>query len=407
MGRRRALFSRLRKVRRRLGGLLPVCALSLALGLFACVTEEPRRPDPPLPDTLPGEPTMRVLLVEGAKEVKVGADGPIDVVPSAGEAFVADKLQDGPASAGDGTGLVLGERTFFGALECRLVPTRSALGKVSHVRLDGKPYSGEVILRVDHGVVRVLNHVSLETYVAGVVGGEMPLKWPDAAVRAQAIAARTYAVWQWKHRSSEDHDLLADTRSQVYTGVATARALEVTRATEGRVLVHAGRIFEAFFCSTCAGETASAEWVWGGPMIPPLQGTTCGKCLASSHARWTKEITPADLAKALAPLGIKAPVTRIETLPWPRGGYLRELKVTHAGGETLVDAQKARKALDLKSTSFEVAASPQGSLLVTGRGWGHGAGLCQWGAKGCAEDGLSEDEILKKYYPGAEVVKLY
>src|SRR5581483_1219070 len=105
---------------------------------------------------------------------------------------------------------------------------------------------------------------------------------------------------------------------------------------------------------------------------------------------------------------VQPPIARIEAIQWPRGGYVREVKVAHAGGETTIEGIKVRSALKLDSAAFEVASGAQGITVVfTGRGWGHGVGLCQWGARGCAEDGMNEDAILEKYYPSSQIVRLY
>src|SRR5262249_40108158 len=147
--------------------------------LIACVAEET---GPKRPMSLPGEPTIRVLLVDAAKQAKVGIDGPCQIVPSPGEALLLEKLPVETVLPGDGTGIRLGERLFTGALECRLPPRGG-----QPLKLDDKPYEGELIVRADHGVIRAINHVPLEAYTAGVLGAEMPLSWPDNALKAQAI----------------------------------------------------------------------------------------------------------------------------------------------------------------------------------------------------------------------------
>ena len=134
-------------------------------------------------------------------------------------------------------------------------------------------------------------------------------------------------------------------------------------------------------------------------------------------------VTNDQLAAAFASKGVKAPVERVETIAWPHGGYVSEVKLRHAGGETTIEGPDFRvglnawskrtrpeafKDLEIKSTSFEVAADPvsPGTLVITGKGWGHGVGLCQWGAKGAADSGMDEDAILRRYYPGADIEAL-
>lgn len=403
---RAGLVRRLARGARRLRG--PFAALVL-LALVACVAEVETHPEverPPAPE-LVGEPTIRVQLLEGAKQAKIAASGPCRVVPSTGEPLFPDKLDETLVSVDEASfGLKLGDKSFFGAQEVRFAPSPGSL-----LKLDGKPYRGELVFKLDAKTqLKAINHVSAEEYVAGVIGGEMPLKWPDAALKAQSIAARTYAIWHWKNSQQLDHDVTADTRSQVYTGQATERALGLVRATQGRVLTWKYRMFEAYFFAACSGETASADWLFGGPSIPPLSGAKCGFCVTSPHAAWERKITRAELAKALAPFGVKGGIEHLETIPWPRGGYVRDVRVRSQGGEVVVPGPKFRFAFNppLKSTSFEVSADPAGEVLVvTGKGWGHGVGLCQWGAKGCAEAGMDEDEILRRYYPGCEINKLY
>lgn len=404
---RAGLVRKLKGVARRLRG--PFAAV-VVLFLVACVTEEVgghRGPTIPPPE-LVGEPTIRVQIIDGQKQVKISVSGPVRIVPSAGEPLFPDKLDETVIVPDEASlGLKLGDKAFFGAQELKFAPSPGSVMKI-----EGKPYKGEVIVKLEKGVsIKVIDYVGAEEYVGGVLAGEVPLAWPDAAVKAQAVAARTYAIWHWKHSQHRDHDVKADTRSQVFTGQATPRALQIAAATQGRVLTYDGTLFEAFFSAACAGETASAEWAdFAKTAIPPLAGAKCGFCVACPHAAWERKFTQAELAKLLAPLGVKGRIERLETIPYPRAGYLKSVKVVAAGGETTIAADKLRFALKppLKSTSFVVTTDPTGeTLVVTGKGWGHGVGLCQWGAKGAADSGMDEDQILTRFYPGAAINKLY
>ena len=114
-----------------------------------------------------------------------------------------------------------------------------------------------------------------------------------------------------KNAHHADFDVYADTRSQMYTGVGSARAVAMVQATEGRVLTYEWRIFEAYFFAACAGETASAEWLFKTPTIPPLSGATCGFCGTCPHAHWERRFTNDQLAAAFAAKGIKAPIEHV------------------------------------------------------------------------------------------------
>jgi stage II sporulation protein D len=413
----KALFRRFGKGRFA-GALLAL----MALGLFACVSESehiyPVETVAPQRDELQGEPVFRVLLVENGGRATIGATGGCQITASTGETMTLDKLADTVVLPGDRVFIKL-ERPFVGSSEIRVVPLPG-----SQLRLDGKGYRGDMVVTLDKGALRVVNHVKAEDYVAGVLGGEVPLKWPDAALKAQAIAARTYALFHMKNAHHADFDVFADTRSQVYAGAGSPRAVAIVQATEGRVLTYEWRIFEAYFFAACAGETASEEWLFKTPAIEPLAGATCGFCATCPHAHWERRFTNDQLAAAFAAKGVKAPVERVETIAWPRGGYVSEVRLRHAGGETTIagpdfrvalnawskkNRPEAAKDLDIKSTAFEVAADPTSpaTLVITGKGWGHGVGLCQWGAKGAADSGMDEDAILRRYYPGADISKLY
>ncbi len=404
--RKRALARRLVSLAKRFRA--PLAAV-LVLLLVACVAEEVethRTPDLPKPEVV-GEPTIRVQLVDGQKQIKVAVNGPVRIVPSSGEPLFPDKLDETLVTADEASlGLKIGDKPFFGAQELRFAPSPGAI-----VKVEGKPYRGELVVKIAQGVlVKAINYIGAEDYVAGVLPGEVSLAWPEAAVKAQSVAARTYAIWHWKRSQNADHDVTADTRSQVYTGQAPEKALRLVAATQGLVLTSRGEMFEAFFFAACAGETANAEWVFGNPAVAPLHGAKCGYCTTCPHAVWERKITQAELAKALAAYGVKGRIEHLEAIAWPSSSYIHEVKVRSAAGETSVPGTKFRFAFSppLKSAAFEVAADASGeTLVVTGKGWGHGVGLCQWGAKGCADAGMTDEQILYRYYPSAEITKLY
>lgn len=403
---RARIVRKLRGVVRRHRG--PLAAV-LLLFLVACVSEEVQQPHPldQPPPELVGEPVIRVQVVENQKQVKIACAGPCRIVPSAGEPLFPDKVDELVVTADEASlGLKVGDKPFLAAKEVRFAPSPGA-----PVKVEGKPYRGDVVVKIDKGVfVKAINYVRAEDYVAGVLPGEVSLKWPDAAIKAQAIAARTYAIWHWKRSQAQDHDVTADTRSQMYVGQAPERSYQLVAATQGKVLTYKGQMFEAFFYAACAGETASADWIFGGPSIPPLSGAKCGFCVGNPHAAWERKLTQAELAKSLASFGVKGRIERLETVPWPRAGYVKEVRVHSEGGDTVIPATKFRFAFQpgLKSTSFEVATDPSGEVLILrGKGWGHGVGLCQWGAKGAAEAGMDEEQILFRYYPSAGIQKLY
>ncbi len=273
------------------------------------------------------------------------------------------------------------------------------------LRAGDRSYAGEMALRPgDGGAIIAVNRLPIERYLHGVVGFEMPPDWPLEALKCQAVAARTYAMSRMIRMASEQFDVYDDTRSQVYRGVAPAgheAAVRAVRETAGLVLTHGGAILSAFFHSTCGGRTESAGEALGGEYPPPLAGVACGFCTDSKHFAWTALIARDEVDAALGIAG------SCEIAATARSGTGRALSVVvkHKGGEKRITGAGFRAALGtarIRSTAFRVEAGP-GGFAFTGSGFGHGAGMCQWGARGMALAGMNCGEILAKYYPGADV----
>lgn len=360
---------------------------------------------------LTAEPWVRVLLVDGVASAKLALKGLCAIHsadPRSGEATVhgpvasLDGLQEAAVSA-DGKGIVIaGQARYSGAILLR--PQES-----NAFTLNGTRYGGEMLLKSENGKLRVINVLNLESYLIGVIGREMPLGFPDAALEAQAIAARTYACWQLRAGENRDHDLKSDTRSQVYGGVSEhPKAVEIINRTRGQVATYKGQIFETFFHSTCGGQTIPAFWVFGGKHFEPLSGADCGRCMDSKYYRWREQTNRTNLVSKLREKGVSVvePVTEIETVSWDRGNYQHYVLIKHAGGISRMEATKFRSALGLRSSAFNFHED-KGTFQIDGEGWGHGVGLCQFGARGFAREGKSGTEIILHFYPGSEVEKQY
>lgn len=274
-----------------------------------------------------------------------------------------------------------------------------------------RTYAGTLRVRNPHGnVLEVVNEVPLETYLPGVVGGEMPPSWEMAALKAQAVAARTYAASRMRAAWGRDapFDLYDDTRSQVYAGTPPARyasrLAEAVGKTEGEVLVHEGALLTAFFHSTCGGHTEDAARVFRSHDRPPLRGVPCDTCLESPLHRWEVKIPVGDLESRLGVKGVKT------ILPRDRGpsGRCGAVRVEGEAGEAILSGKDFRWKLGvnrLRSTAFE-ATREGDAFLFRGRGFGHGVGLCQWGARGLARKGKDYLQILEHYYPGALLLQV-
>jgi stage II sporulation protein D len=276
------------------------------------------------------------------------------------------------------------------------------------IRLGERLLAPEVeVLRGPSGL-DVVEVLPLEAYVAGVVAGEMPEGVPRAALEAQAVAARSYALVKKieAQASNRRWDLGAGVLAQVYAGAAPhAAARAAAEATKGEVLALGQEPVEAYFHAICGGRTERGADALGRDLAY-LRSVRCGQCDGAPRARWTADVAPEDLARAA---GLAGKATAVRVAGRTATGRVQRLEVSAGASRATISAVDLRQRLGyarLPSLWFEVAARG-GQFRFEGRGAGHGAGLCQWGAAGFARAGRSYREILAHYYPGTEVVRMY
>jgi stage II sporulation protein D len=275
----------------------------------------------------------------------------------------------------------------------------------------GRSYRGDLIITVQDGGLTLVTRMPLESYLVGVVNGEVDSQWPLDAVMAQVVAARTYALYRIG-LGSPLFDIRPDIQDQVYAGADSEddRAEEAVRRTRGEVLYRDGEIFPAFFHSSCGGETASAAEVWGID-YPSLAGVHCGKCGGSPYWSWHLSLSPSQVRQTTGKL-YPDTFRVVRSLGIHRrtdDGRVLTLFLDTDEGRMLVDAADFRKVLGFKklpSTRFTLDKL-DGMIVFRGSGYGHGVGLCQWGARGSAMNGMDYREILGKYYNGAELRRAY
>jgi len=280
------------------------------------------------------------------------------------------------------------------------------------IYIDGRRFRGDVeISKKDNGNLMVINYVSLEDYLLGVLYHEVSHRWPMECLRAQAIAARTFALYQARMNKMQPYDLRSDVYSQVYGGKNSEKwstNLAVT-STRGKVLVFKADIFPAYFHATCGGYTEDASSLWKID-IQPLRGVRCDFCKDSKHYWWIKAIPLDDVGEILRQNGYKIGTIRtVNVLSKNVSGRVDKLEIKDGEGVTVVLTGKIFRSLlgpnVVRSTMFDTSVRAD-KLVLNGRGWGHGVGLCQWGAYGMARDGRKADQILKYYYPGAEITTI-
>lgn len=272
----------------------------------------------------------------------------------------------------------------------------------------GKTLRGSIeVLLDEEGGLLVVNELPIEEYLAAVLGSEMPPGFPPEALKAQAVASRTYAVRKKLEAEGRPFHLGATVLSQVYGGVhrEDARTKAAVEATTGEVLVFEHEPIEAYFFSSCGGKTADGEEALGRA-LPYLKPVECPEKPGFPGSRWRLELSAAELGKRLG----TGPVERLEVASRTGTGRARTVAVKGRDGKArTMTAAQFRQALgysDLGSLAFEVTKKG-GHFHFTGRGKGHGTGLCQWGARAAALDGWDYRRILRHYYPGTALRRMY
>lgn len=300
--------------------------------------------------------------------------------------------------------------------------------------------AGRLVLTLrddEAGSFDVVEHVGTEVYLAGVLAAELPWDWSIEAMKAQAVAARTYALQERQRRLGNGlhFDVESDTRSQAYSGLRThPRAVQAVRETGGLVLMEGNALVRAYYSSTCGGRQQLARNIWPtrsewainlGPAINA--GVTCTDCAASPRYRWTAQRSRAALREALREYGKKngfsianlGTIKSIEATARTDQGRPTVFTITDESNKAYtLSAEHFRQAANTGLTSEQLRKQRVSSsdlevkitgeqITITGQGFGHGVGLCQYGSQGKATRGMSWQRILRDYYPTAQVVPFY
>ncbi len=264
---------------------------------------------------------------------------------------------------------------------------------------------GDVVVRRAHGQLELINVLPLEDYVAGVLGQEMPVAFPLEALKAQAVAARTYALKKKLDSPGQPYHLGSSVLHQVYGGLRQqdARVRAAVEATRGEILTYDLEPIEAYFHSSCGGHTESGSSALGRS-LPYLKPVDC-PCGRHGGTHWELSISRSELAELAKSVGQKDAMG----LTVEGHSATGRAKAIRIDPDHVVDAVTFRQRLGyskLKSLWFEVE-STRGGFRIKGRGYGHGAGMCQWGAKAYADGGTGYREILQHYYADTELQRLY
>lgn len=297
--------------------------------------------------------------------------------------------------------LILGD-TRLGTDEVRVVAQVDGT-----IELEGTPYRGEIrLLKDPKEGITAIESLDVEDYILGVLGSEMPDYWESEALKAQAICIRTFALNLWENGVTLNSIHLAYKGTRKETP-AIKRAVARTR---GVVMLYKKDLFPAYFHSTCGGHTEDANLVFGKEGIPPLKGVRCDYCKDSRYYRWRREIATQELEKNIqkAYPSLKG-ILEVRPLERGLGRHASQVEIRYASGSYRMNANEFRLLVGpnhLLSTAFD-ATTKGNTMRFSGNGWGHGVGLCQYGAGTMAKEGFTWQEILKRYFPGVEFVKIY
>lgn len=267
----------------------------------------------------------------------------------------------------------------------------------------GTEYSGKIEVYKGSKGLFVVNELPIEEYVKGVVKTEVGDNWPIEALKAQAVAVRTYAIYNIKHNKNDVYDLTSSTLSQLYKGLKSDPDIEeATNATRGEILTYSGKPINAMYHSTSGGITELPEEVFGKSY--PYLKSVKADCETSPYYLWERRIPRKELQNIFK---LKM-ISHIEVSSLTKTGRAKEVTIYHEGYGKVIEAKELRKLLGWKrlpSTWFSITESDE-YFIFNGRGYGHGVGMDQWSSMEMANKGINYKEILSTFYPGT-TIKLY
>jgi stage II sporulation protein D len=408
-------------------------SVAAAVLLTTCA---PPAAEGPTPSPQAGaEPEIRIGLVMGASRIQIRGDVSLTIIGGSGDPLAGAPSSDTWTVVPDAGSVALvapdGWRSAPQA-EVVFAPTSPGVS----VSVNDRPYRGRIVVRRDRTGLTAVNRLGLEPYLAGVVSAEMGRRdsTEDAALAAQAVVSRTFAIRNLGKRESEGFDLYATVIDQVYGGVSseTPQSWRAVRSTAGRVVSFQGGLIDAFFFSTCGGRTATGTEVYANADRPYLRSIRDedengqAYCRISPRYRWREEWSGDALVATLVrtlPAVVGTPASDVRDVRSvrvvSRSGSDRVLRLAIELGPSavMVDGPAIRQVLRpstdqlLRSNAFVLTETRTAGrlthLVAEGSGAGHAVGFCQWGAVGRARAGQAYDQILSAYFPETEVERLY
>jgi stage II sporulation protein D len=379
----------------------------------------PERKEAPVIKTS-AAPPVRILLNEPSVNLEIRLNDDIQLL--------ADNRLSGNFRKGDiirviqknGLDLSIGNKNFMA--------NSFILRPMKYFNYSDRILQGDIKILSDGNNIYMINTLSLEEYLKGVIPYEMPLGKGNEyyeALKAFAICARTFTIKRIS-ASSGLFDVRTDVRDQVYGGLSRAQEISnrVVDETRGQILTYNRQPATVFYSSTCGGKTEDVINVFGGEAVPYLKSVTDGNpayCSASPQANWEESFTGERIISLLKKSGKLSEGTytladiRVNSLF--RSGKINELEIflsSRSGerksvklyGNNIRFVLLTGRNQALNSNNFEVIKKGNG-FIFKGKGWGHGVGLCQWGALIQSTKGIAYNKILSHYFPGTQISKYY
>ncbi|MEN3013083.1 MAG: SpoIID/LytB domain-containing protein [Endomicrobiia bacterium] len=285
----------------------------------------------------------------------------------------------------------------------------------SNISIDGKFYPGTIEIFSKNKSLILVNVLDIENYLYGVIPYEVVSSWPDEMLKVQAIIARTYTISHLGRHKYDGYDVCSTFHCQVYNGISEKmhqRVKEAVDATRGLVIVDKikNTPIQAYYHAACGGATDNVVEIWGDVCsFRYLCGVKCDFCKNSPYYQWEYEIKIEEFIKTLNKNGFSLKnIKKLQILSYTKNGRAKEIKIITENLPLIVKAEDLRKMFgytSIKSTKINDIEIRNKNIIFSGKGWGHGVGLCQWGAATLAFKGKSFKEIISYYYPFTTVKK--
>ena len=357
-------------------------------------------------------PDISVGLLSGTTSAQVTGIQDFSVVSATGKKLAAFKAGTILTVERKGASLSLNNQSYDHTVFLKTDKNGAAF------MVKGKKYRGYMKLLLTNGKsgVTVVNTLPLEEYLYGVVPSESISTWKENALKAQAVAARTYALKHMGGYASSGYDVTDNTSSQVYNGFSaeTSATDKAVDSTKGEILTYQGQPIDALFHASGGGYTEDSENVWG--MSIPYLRAVKEEDTPEVKSSWNKTIPLSSIGTDLSIGQLKSiKLSRLKSGPMKtsdRGvsGRVKQVVFVGSKGQKIITGNALRDMYGLRSTLFDFNIEGK-NLVINGYGFGHGLGMSQWGAEAMARKHDDDKEyyktILSHYYKGTDIKKIY